>query len=298
MRDWRQEAGIKNTHLLLKHFENILDFNSFDVHINFNSLIAGNIIGKKIKVPTVFDICDDLISWISISSQVPTILKPAGKIAGSFLLNRNIENSKKITYSIDFLRDSYKLSENKSVLIQNGVDTNIFYNQKIENKKHMGISEGDFVLGFVGFLGEWVSLDLIFKSLKELDERLQIKLIVVGHGNKFLDFKNLAMKYEIQDKVIFIGDVSYLKVPDYISCMDVCLLPFDSGSVSQSALPIKLFEYMACEKPVISSPLLGVKNAVGDLVLYAKNVDELKQNILIVLNCTIKLTKHSKSLLQ
>jgi glycosyltransferase involved in cell wall biosynthesis len=62
--------------------------------------------------------------------------------------------------------------------------------------------------------------------------------------------------------------------------MDVCLLPFDSGSVSQSALPIKLFEYMACEKPVISSPLSGVKNAVGDLVLYAKNVDELKQNIL------------------
>jgi len=37
---------------------------------------------------------------------------------------------------------------------------------------------------------------------------------------------------------------------------------------------------MACKKSVISTPLAGVKEAVGDRVLYASNAEELKQRIL------------------
>jgi len=51
--------------------------------------------------------------------------------------------------------------------------------------------------------------------------------------------------------------------------MDVCLIPFKNNSISQNASPLKLFEYMACEKPVISSCLSTVKSTVGNRILYA-----------------------------
>ena len=59
----------------------------------------------------------------------------------------------------------------------------------------------------------------------------------------------------IAENVIFTGNIQYLDVPDYISSMDICLLPFDTGMVSQNALPLKLFEYMACPVPVISTDI-------------------------------------------
>ena len=58
------------------------------------------------------------------------------------------------------------------------------------------------------------------------------------------------------------------------------MLPFDTSTISQNASPLKLFEYMACEKPVISTYLHGVQNAVGDHVIYGNKTIELKQIIL------------------
>jgi len=254
----------------------------FDIHISLNSLLMSYTVAKKLKVPCLFDICDDIISWINSSPQIPTLLKLIGKVVGSFMLERNIKITERITYSTEFLKSSYSLPENKSVLIPNGVDTNLFYkrNEETKAKERFNISEDVLVLGFVGFLGEWVDLQTVFETIKILQDQVKIRLIVVGNGSKFARFKELSKNCGVQENVIFTGDVPYSEVPEYISYMDICLLPFDTSAVSQHALPLKLFEYMACEKPVISTPLAGVKEAVEDQVLYASNADELKQRIL------------------
>jgi len=254
----------------------------FDIHISLNSLLMSYTVAKKLKVPCLFDICDDIISWINSSPQIPTLLKSIGKVVGSFMLERNIKITERITYSTEFLKRSYSLPENKSVLIPNGVDTNLFYkrNEETKAKERFNISEDVLVLGFVGFLGEWVDLQTVFETIKILQDQVKIRLIVVGNGSKFARFKELSKNCGVQENVIFTGDVPYSEVPEYISYMDICLLPFDTSAVSQHALPLKLFEYMACEKPVISTPLAGVKEAVEDQVLYASNADELKQRIL------------------
>jgi glycosyltransferase involved in cell wall biosynthesis len=56
--------------------------------------------------------------------------------------------------------------------------------------------------------------------------------------------------------------------------MDVCIVPFETSAISDSAIPLKLFEYMACERPVISTPIKGVESIAGDSILYAKEVDD------------------------
>jgi len=61
--------------------------------------------------------------------------------------------------------------------------------------------------------------------------------------------------------------------------MDVCIIPFKVNAISESALPLKLFEYMACEKPIISTELSGVKAVAGNKVLYAANEEEYKEKI-------------------
>jgi hypothetical protein len=60
----------------------------FDVHVNFNSLIAGYLVSKNVKIPTVFDVCDDLPQRIRMSSRIPYILKPLGKSLGKIMLKK------------------------------------------------------------------------------------------------------------------------------------------------------------------------------------------------------------------
>ena len=44
-------------------------------------------------------------------------------------------------------------------------------------------------------------------------------------------------------------------------------------------MPLKLFEYMACEKPVICTELGGIRKAVQGQVLYASNREQYEQAI-------------------
>lgn len=259
-----------------------MDVDSYDIHINFNSLIAGYNISKKIDVPTIFDICDDLIDWISISPQIPTILKPIGKRIASLMINKNINDSDQITYSLEILKDIYGIPDNKANLIPNGVDTNHF--KKTDGKiirEKLKIYKDKFVLAFVGYIGNWIDLEPVFRVINQLKNKYEIHLLVVGDGDNLIKFKNLSKKLGIQSYVTFVGNINYNHIPKYISAADVCLLPFNKSDVSQRALPLKLFEYMSCEKPVISSNLINIKNIVNGRVIFVKN-DELEDKIVEV----------------
>ena len=91
--------------------------------------------------------------------------------------------------------------------------------------------------------------------------------------------RELSESYGVADRTLLTGYVPLREVPRYIACMDVCLIPLVNTTDCQRAFPIKLVEYMACEKPVVSTPLAGVREAVGDRVLYARDSDELVTRI-------------------
>ena len=92
--------------------------------------------------------------------------------------------------------------------------------------------------------------------------------------------RDLVDSHGISDRVVFTGFVPFGKVSQYISCMDVCLIPLVGSADCQHAFPVKLMEYMACGKPVISTPLAGVAEAVGDRVLYASDGQGLAERVL------------------
>jgi len=246
----------------------------FDIHLNYASFICGYSIAKKTHIPTVYDIADDWVEMTRKSPQIPSILRPTGASLLRIIVQKNIKISTKITYTTKFLKNLYRIPDEKSTLIPNGVDTNLFRNYG-DTKEELGL-EG-FIIGYVGVLREWVDLEPVFRALQDLNK--EIKIVVVGKEGQFKENVNLAKNCGVYDRVIFTGMVPYSQVPKYISAMDICLIPFKRGAISENALPLKLFEYMACEKPVLSTELPGVKAIAGDKVLYASTRDEYREKI-------------------
>lgn len=250
----------------------VLKEGDFDVHLNYSTLISGYIAAKKIK--TVYDMADDLGAMIKESPQIPRLLRPFGGVLGDLMVRKNIKRAEKVTVTTDMLKRTYNIPDGKCEVIPNGVDTNLFRNYG-NTKEEFGL-EG-LIIGYVGVLREWVDLEPVFMALKDLDE--EIKMLVAGKEGRFDENVRLAKRCGVSDRVTFTGMVPYSQVPGYISAMDVCIIPFKVNAISKNALPLKLFEYMACEKPVISTELPGIKAVAGNKVMYAANEEEYKEKI-------------------
>lgn len=263
-------------------FGKILNKGDYDVHFNYGTLISGYFVAKKMKsvgVNTVYDIADNLPEMIRTSPQIPIVVRSMGGVIGNMMLRKNIQIAKKVTVVTNFLEELCDIPQNKFELVPNGVDTELFKKYPSSQlREELGMDQS-FVIGYVGVLREWVDLEPVFVAVKKLNKN--IKILIVGEEGLFKENVNLVKKYGIEDKVLFTGTVPYVEVPRYISCMDACLIPFSKNKVTEDPCPLKLFEYMACEKPVISSVFIS---AVQNKILYASNAEEYENRIVELYN--------------
>lgn len=252
--------------------ESIKD-NHFDVHLNYSTLVSGYFAARKLN--TVYDIADDLGAMIKESPQIPSLLRPIGGMYGDYMVKKNIQLSNRVTVTTDNLSKAYQVPDTKSEVIPNGVNTTQFRNCGSSVKDELKLN--GFIVGYVGVLREWVDFEPVFAALRDLNR--DISIVIVGKEGMFRENIELARKYCVEDRVIFTGMVPYSQVPKYISAMDVCLVPFKRSAISENAVPLKLFEYMACEKPVISTRLSGIEKIAGDRILYVSGKEDYKTTI-------------------
>ena len=64
------------------------------------------------------------------------------------------------------------------------------------------------------------------------------------------------------------GPVAYRDIPDVMARFDVCIVPHQQSGFVESLNPIKLWEYLACGKPIVSTDVAGFRD-YPDLVRLA-----------------------------
>lgn len=273
-------ASLRTLDALLRQ----IDLASFDVHVNYCDLIAGYSVARsaqRVSIPTVFDIADDLPHSFALSPRVPRVFRPMARRVAHSMLQANVNLATRVTFVTQALRDAYRLPDAKGTLIPNGVHESFFNTPPVPSRRRKLGLDGSFVLGFVGTQLEWVDLEPAFTALRELHAQgKDIRMLVVGGGEKLEANKRLAAAHGVSERVVFTNQVPLSEVPLYLSCTDIGLICRTQTTDSDRSLPLKLFEYMACRKPVISVPLAGVREAVADRVLYARDSDELTSRIL------------------
>jgi teichuronic acid biosynthesis glycosyltransferase TuaH len=74
-------------------------------------------------------------------------------------------------------------------------------------------------------------------------------------------------------RVCFTGPVAYRDLPDLMRAFDVCVVPHRVSPFTDSLNPIKLWEYLAAGKPIVSTPVAGFRD-FPKLVHLAGDADE------------------------
>lgn len=116
-------------------------------------------------------------------------------------------------------------------------------------------------LGFFGVVDDRLDLALL-ASLADAERQWQI--VMVGPVLR-IDPATLPRRANIH----WLGMQPYSLLPQLVAGWDVCLMPFALNESTRFISPTKTLEYMAAEKPVVSTALPDVVSLYGDVVRVA-----------------------------
>ena len=118
--------------------------------------------------------------------------------------------------------------------------------------------EDDKVILFVGTIYEFSGLENIIQKFGNIKDKIKgIKFLIVGGGPNFEKIKSLVNKKKLKSDVILTNFKPQHEIPKFISLANICINPFEINKITDRIIPIKIFEYLACGKPVLSTPLKG-----------------------------------------
>lgn len=215
----------------------------------------------------VFDIADDYLAMLK--TEMGSFNNPAVIAAGRFILNSMIKKSDITLVVSSVLRDSFPTaSRGKMRLLPNGVNIRDFsLSAECDRIREMYPTP---IIGYVGCFEYFIDLDLILKTAESLKN---LTFLLVGTGREFADVQRRVQSRALHN-VILTGPVPHEKIAHYIGAMDICLNVFKPLPISHAACPIKLFEYLAMKKPVISTRLREVEKIDKGFLSYADTPEE------------------------
>lgn len=222
-----------------------------------NQSILTNYIGmklsKKYNIPCVFHLLEPQNTIIPFS-----FLRPFGKILERKLLKSAdcviVINEKLREYAIEM-----GANPKNTYTVRAGIDLKK-YDPNIDGnkiRKKYGFRKNDIVLFFMGWLYHFSGLKELTKELSKIDNN-EIKILIVGDGDAFEDLKKIREKYGLEEQIVLTGRQPYESMPQFIASSDICLLPAYNNDIMKNIVPIKMYEYMAMKKPVISTKLPGI----------------------------------------
>lgn len=209
--------------------------------------------------------CDKWIQGDCSFCPRPNLICPVkGKITGISLINKKKYFTK---VGITFVAISEWMQQNfyrsilngeKSCLIRNGIDTNVFIERNRELvRESYGIGANEFVVLFVsnGVESPFKGMDVLLKALNQLgdDEKTGITLLVCGKINDDSLFEDLS-GYRIVTTGYIASDEAMSEV---YSAADVFVAPSRAEAFS-----LVVAESMACGTPVIGSSAGGIPELV------------------------------------
>jgi len=158
---------------------------------------------------------------------------------------------------------SMGVPRDKLVVIPNGVDAEKFViKDKALCRQKLGIDLNLKMLLFVGSLVPVKNVKNLILSMSLLvknGNNLATKLYIVGSGFLEEELKALVSELELNDKIIFIGQVQHDDLPLWMNAADcLCLPSFSEGH------PNVMMESLACGTPVLGSRVGSIPDFVND----------------------------------
>ncbi len=227
-----------------------------DVLLLYN--IPQVLLARAIKATVVVDVADDLLAMLA--HETSPWAKPAVLPLASRALRDLLASADLVTTPSTVLAERLG---GKVRVLPNGVDLGAIAGA---DGTAIRARYSPPILGFVGAFEYFVDFSLLLDVATQLQT---CTFLLVGGGRQEPAVRAAARRRGLAN-VHFVAPVPYQQALDHMAALDVALIPFRPGPVTEAASPLKLFEYTALRKPIVSTPTAEICRIASDWVFFAR----------------------------
>jgi glycosyltransferase involved in cell wall biosynthesis len=189
-----------------------------------------------------------------------------------------------------YLIQEYGIPEARISVIPNAVDLDAFPLDEMgrEVRQRYGLGD-DPVAFFHGSFKSWHGLEHLVKAFWLVHDQVpNAHLMLVGDGQTRESIESLTKELGLGDYVIFAGMQPHREIYKYIGAADVCLYypDYSVGDYGFLGNPIKFLEYMAMQKPIVTTRLRGFSEPVEKYqcgLVVAANYEDFARAVVALL---------------
>ena len=218
---------------------------------------------RALGLPIVFEVNGDFLA--ERESQLGRSLTVAGRGWAVRASRRGFRLARSVVAVTETLRrrlsEDFHVPPDRLRVVPNAADTDLFRPMPSDAaRRTLGVPVGGPVVLFVGNLAGWQGVPFLLRAFAELVRtRPDAVLLIVGGGQADAELRALAADLGIHPHVRFVGPVVYEEVPRHIAAADVCTAPMTRERLRSGSSAIKVYEYLACGRPVVASRIPGLE---------------------------------------
>lgn len=193
----------------------------------------------------VYEYIDEITP--DITGNVPELVRHRHK---ELLKNENVL----VVATSDQLFEEVQKQRSKNMIMStNGVDLENWRIPKADPPQDMKPAfTGNTIVAYHGALAKWLDYDL----LRMIADEGSYELVLIGHEHDDV-FEKSGLK--THPRVHFLGSKPYSQLNKYAAHYGVTILPFKKSNLTEAVSPVKIFEYMAALKPIVTTDLRECK---------------------------------------
>ena len=194
-------------------------------------------------------------------------------------LSKSVDHLLCITGGIAKLMTTLGVPGERVSLLPNGVMDDVAVSPRAERSEPQS-----FTLGYIGSIQRYEGLPLLVRAVEGLaDKGLSVRLLIVGGGPYEKALREEVDQSRCRDLIEFHGRVPHSDVDAFYRRCDAMVYPRLPLPVCEMVSPLKPFEPMAREIPVIASNVGAmaeiVRDGVNGFTFEAGNLDDLVRSI-------------------
>jgi glycosyltransferase involved in cell wall biosynthesis len=171
--------------------------------------------------------------------------------------------------------DRGKMPPDRVAVVRNAPDLRRFIKREPDPSLRRGRAH---LLAYVGVMGPQDGVDYALRAVRLLRDKVgrdDVHCIFMGAGDAFDAMVALSAELGITDIVEFTGWVQDDEfIQRCLSSADVCLAPDPMNPLNNASTMIKVAEYMAMGRPIVSFDLAETRVSAGDSAVYVPDNDE------------------------
>jgi len=233
-------------------------------------LVNGVIVGKMLRIPVIFDMAEvysamwsDLNRARGFSLSTFLLKNPTiGKLLEKYAIRRADHTFVVVEEAKQYLMD-LGIANEKISIVSNTPDLTAL--AWTENGETVDKWPDKLILLYHGYINEGRGLEAVVRAIPELRRRFDnVLLVLIGAGDGLERFRELARRLNVTQHVVFMGWRKLEEIPTFIKAATICIVPHLATAHKDTTVPNKLFDYMACGKPVVVSDAKPLRRIVEE----------------------------------